>query len=179
MAGRHIRYNVASNYFEYSTTGLEAGPFTKVDLSGHTEVAPQAFKVGAIYTNITGVNPGTELGYGTWVALAAGRVLVGFDAGQVEFDTVRETGGAKTHALTTAELAAHNHGVTDPGHTHTTTVFTQSGGGASDALTVANNVTEKITDSAVTGISIQNAGSGNAHNNLQPYYTVHFWERTA
>lgn len=36
-----------------------------------------AFPVGAIYLNMTGVNPGTELGYGTWVQVAQGLTLVG------------------------------------------------------------------------------------------------------
>ena len=37
----------------------------------------QPFKIGGIYLNITGVNPGIELGYGTWVQVAQGLFLVG------------------------------------------------------------------------------------------------------
>lgn len=54
------------------------------------------------------------------------RVPVGFDSGAGEFDALGETGGAKTHQLSSAEMPshthvqnAHNHGVTDPGHNHT------------------------------------------------------------
>lgn len=35
------------------------------------------FPVGAIYLNTTGVDPNTELGYGTWVQVAQGEFLVG------------------------------------------------------------------------------------------------------
>ena len=75
-------------------------------------------------------------------------------------------GGLESHTLTTAQLASHTHGVTDPGHTHTTNAVTTgsgiSSGGGTNALQSASNTT------AVTGISINSAGSGNAHNNTQP-----------
>lgn len=38
-----------------------------------------------------------------------GRVAVGRDSTQTEFDTLGETGGAKTHTLTTSELPSHTH----------------------------------------------------------------------
>lgn len=48
-----------------------------------------------------------------------GRVPVGLDSGQTEFDTLGETGGAKTHqhALTAAAVASHTH--TSAAHVHT------------------------------------------------------------
>ena len=59
-----------------------------------------AFPVGALYLNITGVNPGTELGYGTWTQVAQGRVIVGQNSGDGDFDVAEETGGIKTHTHT-------------------------------------------------------------------------------
>jgi len=38
-----------------------------------------------------------------------GRIPVGLDSSQTEFDTRGETGGAKTHTLTSAEIPAHSH----------------------------------------------------------------------
>lgn len=38
-----------------------------------------------------------------------GRVAVGRDATQTEFDVLGETGGAKTHTLTSAEMPSHSH----------------------------------------------------------------------
>jgi microcystin-dependent protein len=40
-----------------------------------------------------------------------GRIPVGIDGAQTEFDTRAETGGAKTHTLSTAELPGHTHAV--------------------------------------------------------------------
>lgn len=58
--------------------------------------------VGTILPTTDPTNPATTLGYGTWSAFGAGRTLVGLDAGDTDFDTVEETGGAKT--------ASHTHG---------------------------------------------------------------------
>ena len=74
------------------------------------------YPVGSIYTNATNsTNPATLLGFGTWIAFGAGRVPVGFDAGNTLFDTAEETGGSAD-----AVVVSHTHTatVTDPGHNH-------------------------------------------------------------
>lgn len=51
-----------------------------------------------------------------------GRVVVGYDVGQNEFDSMGENGGAKTHTLTSSELPTHTHShtmSTDGSHSHT------------------------------------------------------------
>jgi hypothetical protein len=130
-----------------------------IDITSNV-ISSRAFPVGAIYTSITGVNPATELGYGTWSAFGAGRVLVGYDSGQTEFDTVEEAGGAKTHTLTVDEMPAHSHGV----------AYNLSAGTGSARNSVFSSGTVSNT---------QSTGGGQAHNNLQPYIVVHFWKRTA
>jgi microcystin-dependent protein len=102
--------------------------------------------------------------------------------GGLNGDTLGATGGAETHTLTEAQLAAHDHDAT--GLTASTSVSltnetnvvrnlsTQSianGGGA--ARTGINNFDEDtISASATTTISgdTADAGSGAAHNNVQP-----------
>lgn len=107
--------------------------------SGHTHPGgSEAFPVGSVFLAVVATNPATLLGYGTWAAFGAGRMLVGLDAGQTEFDTVEETGGAKTHGHTSTQPADHGalthagaavaaHTVTQPSahtdilnHTHAT-----------------------------------------------------------
>lgn len=89
-----------------------------------------AFAVGGVYINVTGVNPLVELGYGVWTAFGSGRVLVGHNVADTDFDTAEETGGAKTvaGAGSNAAEAAHTHSVTSnvtvadhASHTHTYT----------------------------------------------------------
>jgi hypothetical protein len=59
----------------------------------------QQFQVGALYVSISPTNPATTLGYGTWSAFGTGRVLVGVDTGDTDFDAVEETGGSKTATI--------------------------------------------------------------------------------
>lgn len=74
------------------------------------------YPVGSIFINVVNTNPSTFIG-GTWVSFGSGRTLVGVDTGQTEFDTIEETGGAKTHTLTSGEMPSHTH--TQDSHNHT------------------------------------------------------------
>jgi microcystin-dependent protein len=91
----------------------------------------------------------------------AGRVPVGIDAGQTEFDTMGETGGAKTHTLSSAEMPAHAH-----------TVWSISSNPASFNSPFGLGMTTATTSNADKTTSI--AGSGQAHNNLQPYIVLNY-----
>lgn len=142
------------------------------------------YAVGSIFVSTNPANPATYLGFGTWVEFGAGRVPVGVDTGDPDFDAAEKTGGAKTVTLAEAELPAHSHGVTDPGHTHVensnnTTTGPLRGWGAPDTSTNTSTATGYSTAPATTGISIQNTGGGQAHNNMPPFIAVHLWLRTA
>jgi hypothetical protein len=125
-----------------------------------------AWPVGSIFTSVVATNPATLLGFGTWAAFGAGRVLVGLDSGQTEFDAVKETGGSKTHTLITAEM---------PSHTHVQTQNSATTGGLAGYAARDTSTSTQVA----TGYTTEATGGGGAHNNLQPYIVVHFWERTA
>lgn len=73
---------------------------------------PAAYPIGSIYINASvATNPATLLGFGTWEAFAAGRVMVGINAADTAFDTLEETGGTKTETLTVAQMPSHKHGL--------------------------------------------------------------------
>ncbi len=94
------------------------------------EVIDALYPVGALYVSTVSTNPGTLLGRGTWAAFGAGRVMVGHDSGDADFDTAEETGGAKTKAISAhastavADHAAQSHsahaGATVANHTDVT-----------------------------------------------------------
>jgi len=84
-------------------------------------------------------------------------------------------GGLESHTLTTAQLASHTHAnsLTDPGHTHFLTSIAASaasGGGFVAPRYNSGSDNSGTMSSNTTGISITNAsaGSGSAHNNVQP-----------
>lgn len=128
-----------------------------------------------------------------------GKFVVGFDSAQTEFDNLSETGGAKTHTLTIAEMPAHNHNgltqsagththtITDPGHTHSyvNQPNTQNTDNAFSTETAADNSSvAQTSSSSVTGITINSAGAhqhvidsqggGQPHNNLPPYLVLNY-----
>ena len=117
-----------------------------------------------------------------------GRVPVGYDSGQTEFDTLGETGGAKTHTLTSAEMPSHTH--VQDAHTHTQDPHqhgmsegTTDGSGTLMDRANAGSGTTTVTDNATatnqnTTATNQNTGGGGAHNNLQPYIALHFIIKT-
>jgi hypothetical protein len=99
---------------------------------------------------VVSTNPATLLGYGTWAAIATGRVIVGLDGGDAAFDTVEETGGSKTH--THAGHSAHN--VTQPAahsdhalQTHSA----HSGATVGNHADVVNHVHVQNINTATTG----------------------------
>jgi hypothetical protein len=137
------------------------------------------YPVGSIYTNATvSTNPATLLGFGTWTAFGAGRVPVGFDAGNALFDTAEETGGS-ADAITVSHT--HTATSTDAGHLHTQTEYNAAGignaggGGARVSAVTANTG----TGFASITTTVASAGSSGTNANYQPYITVYMWKRTA
>lgn len=86
-----------------------------------------------------------------------GNVMVGKDQTQTEFAGLGQTGGAKTHTLTTPEI---------PSHTHNGTFGDFTGSAGSAVYAGANRTANSIATDA--------AGGGGAHNNLQPYVTLNY-----
>lgn len=124
------------------------------------------YPVGSIYINTTGVNPGTFMG-GTWEAFGSGKVLVGQDISDTDFDTLLDTGGEKTHILSKNELPNDR-----------LSVFTSNDTSGSDILKFSSTGVGTMATGSRIGLT-EPLGNGVAHNNLQPYIVVSMWLRTA
>lgn len=67
------------------------------------------YYIGKLVFDTKNVNPATYLGFGTWQLWGQGRVPVGIDSNDSDFNTAEKTGGEKTHKLTLAEIPSHTH----------------------------------------------------------------------
>ena len=91
-----------------------------------------------------------------------GKVPVGYDSTDSNFDTLGETGGEKTHTLTLEEMPSHNHALYG--------ALT----GETKAITNTGNDWAQTATGFSSNTYIDNAGGGQAHNNLQPYQVVNY-----
>jgi microcystin-dependent protein len=117
-----------------------------------------------------------------------GRVIAGQDdmggssadrltdqTGGLNGDTLGGTGGSETHTLTTAQLASHTHSFSDTDSITAMTFLNDGLGvnrGGSGASSSSNSISVSI--SGTTG----SAGSGSAHNNVQPTIILNYIIKT-
>jgi len=142
-------------------------------------VAQTLFPVGAIYTATVSTNPATLLGFGTWTAFGAGRVLIGNGGGF----SAGATGGS-ADAITVSHT--HTATSTDSGHTHTyagnvsqtTLGFAGGGGDPSIGVPLKSGSTTNSGSASIT-TTVASTGSSGTNANLQPYIVVYIWNRTA
>ncbi len=93
-----------------------------------------------------------------------GKFVIG--AGTIPVGT---TGGSSSVTLSTTELPAHTHTITDPGHNHSTLATTSNVTTGSDPGGVTTGGT---TGTSTTGISVNSTGTGSAFSILPPYAAV-------
>ena len=115
-------------------------------------LASTVWPVGSVYIAVVSTNPATLLGFGTWSAFAAGKTLIGLNSGDTDFDTVEETGGAKTHI-------------------HTGTTAAPSGD------TEFVNLGDE--NASINGDAHTHAFTTTAGSTLPPYIVTYMWKRTA
>ena len=146
------------------------------------EIFDLIYPVGCIYMSVNSINPKTLFG-GTWTAWGSGRVPVGINTSDTDFNTVEKTGGEKTHKLTVSELAAHNH---SPNKSNYGFNIYQENNGDVARWQVASGtsfhaIASKVpdTDGVNYSTTTANTGGGTAHNNLSPYIVCYMWKRTA
>lgn len=128
--------------------------------------ADNLYPVGSIYmtTTMTSASQVNAALGGTWEAWGKGRVPVGVDTSETEFNTVEKTGGEKTHTLTVQEMPSHHHSLCRG----------QYGNQYMEYIAYSSGAATAWRDAAMA-----DTGGGQAHNNLQPYITCYMYKRTA
>lgn len=127
------------------------------------------YPIGSIYISINSTNPGNIFG-GTWERIK-GKMLVGVDEDDSDFNISNKTGGEKEVTLTVEQI---------PPHQHETYLNYDKGSvdvpGWSTKFMYAENANQTKGSKSKGVLS---AGGGQAHNNMPPYYTVYIFVRTA
>lgn len=176
---------VDTNNTQIATCGFVRNAIAKY--APMLDTMKKIYPVGSIYMSTVSTNPATLLGFGTWEAMPAGRVLLA--QGKSSWGTTYNagsTGGEATHQLTVGELPSHTHSASTNvtgEHTHNYTTYQYlnwhgSKEASSDWMNTSTGLTSKAGNHSHT-VTINNTGSSNAHNNLQPYISVYIWKRTA
>ena len=156
----------------------------------------QIYPVGSIYMSVVSTSPTVLFGMGVWTPFAEGKMLVGLNILDTDFDTAEETGGAKTKTIAQENLpnistgagTSHNH--TQNAHNHVITELRDATTGGSTTNIALNADTSSTTGTKVTGSATATnqaeaahthslGGSGTALNVVNPYIVVYMWKRTA
>lgn len=95
----------------------------------------------------------------------SGRVIVGATSSDADFN-LGVSGGAKTHTLSVSEMPSHNHSIAD------NKVFGDKSGGFLGSASTGKWI------NTLTGLSTNDAGGGQAHNNVQPYLALNWIIKT-
>lgn len=106
--------------------------------------------------------------------------MVCIDTSDGDFNTVKKTGGEKTHTLIRNELPAHSHKV-NVTYSKDGSVTTGGSYGIQQRYSHGyggNDVNERTASSNYNGI-VLSGGGNQAHNNMPPYFTCYIWVRTA
>ena len=98
----------------------------------------------------------------TWERTSIGKVPVGIDTSDTDFNTIGKTGGEKTHKLTIDEMPKHNHNA-----------YLYGGSLASSA----GRLLFETANGQEFYNSIKSTGGDQSHNNIQPYEVMAFWKR--
>ena len=143
------------------------------------------YPIGSIYISVFNTNPSSLFG-GSWVAFGAGKVLVGQNGGDADFDTAEETGGAKAVTIAQANLPNISTGNNSAAHTHEVAysvgskAFAVPSGSNHDVLFDYDQVggfnASSGNNSATHTHSL--GGSGTALPSMNPYIVCYFWKRT-
>jgi len=159
----------------------------------HRAGSVQLYVGNGLTANSKGLFDGTGLGqYGMagWALCNGnngtvnmnGRFPVGYDSGDSDYDAIGDTGGEKEHTLTESEMPIHDHMTVREATVTSDTALT-----ASNSLAERRDIGSDPVDeyaltsdgsaSDPTAARTSNSGSGAAHENRPPYFTVQFIQR--
>lgn len=189
------------NYGELSQFSLDPAGNAQICVTGRLDIYRQTnesdiyiddksfldrtYPVGSIYMSTSALNPTNFFG-GTWVAWGSGRVPVGVNRNDTNFNDIEKTGGSKTINI------QHNHGLSNAraavgrADSSLATMSYTSGGNPHNVYFdrefsyyggISGGSKHATDTSLIYGNT--NDGGSTAASVLQPYITCYMWKRTA
>ena len=120
------------------------------------------FPVGTIlFSDNPDFNPNVEYG-GTW-ELIKGKMIIGFDDTDDDFNTLGKVGGSKTHTQTIDEMPSHNHQL----------IGNNNSGGRAETVPYGSQT------SGTDMYAIKRTGGGQPMDIMNPHYVANIWHRVA
>lgn len=129
------------------------------------------YPVGAIYMSVSSTSPASLFG-GTWTQWGSGRVPIGINSSDSDFNTVEKTGGSKEYELR-ALIGAVGGNVHTIGYDSEPVV---SGYGSYDMVIDASAGAKPQGASNTTRVV---KSDGNPATTVQPYITCYMWKRVS
>lgn len=141
--------------------------------------------IGKIFFTDDPRNPAEYYPGTTWIAWGSGRVPVGVDTSDSDFNVANKTVGSKTHTLTERELPEHEHMM----FANTTSDYPIGTGSSGPYAAKENPISGEGLEYyryAITGTTVaptvgktRGTGGGQAHSIVQPSITCYMWKRIA
>tara|TARA_R110000868_G_scaffold157001_2_gene384058 strand:- start:892 stop:4092 length:3201 start_codon:yes stop_codon:yes gene_type:complete len=172
--GKDDMGGTAAGRLNVTLTGTKASTGSGV-ITGLSSTASLVVGMAAFGTGIGTSAVITTIDSSTQVTLSVnssstGSVSIRFAI--IDGATLGAVGGSQSNTLATTQIPAHSHGVTDPQHSHSMptnpNVYLNTGGSFYGGSGSFQTYAIPSTLYAATGISINNAGGGQAHANLPP-----------
>lgn len=170
VAGSAVVSSVTATSIVMSLNGTANGTAVAIRL------LPWGRGDGSTTFNLPDARDRASLGRGNMGGVLAGRVSsVGVGAPTIDTSKLGGAGGVDRHTLTVGQLASHPHtatsAVSDPGHAHSFAAGAAATSFAPGPVAGAN-VAPSVTNAQATGIdvftTVNPAGGGEAHPNVQP-----------
>lgn len=137
--------------------------------------ADTIYPIGSIVIKADNADYSNWLGF-TWERTLVGRVAVGIDTTQTEFDTIGETGGNKEHKHRLPLFQPNANGTDGPRYVN----WNGANYGISQtAVAIQNGAYGDLNPVGYSGTANAYPMLSDNESSLQPYQVVAFWKRTA
>ena len=127
------------------------------------EIFNLVFPIGKVEIFFDNEDHSNFMGF-TWERTSIGKVPVGIDTSDTDFNTIGKTGGEKTHKLTIDEMPKHRHEM----------IMRNTGTNAYNQPYPPYTASGDTTNSSA---GMLYAGGDQPHNIIQPYEVMAFWKR--